>query len=382
MVDNVNLREGPVCDIIDSILRGGGESFKRLQFPYKWNANNNNGYAEMSISSERMRQFVNHHNAVLNYFNCCLYYGIEDKSAFCSSLEQLESGVDFADACNRCTYWTCYRVCTHCDEIICTGCCDDTDECNVCNKYYCPHCCKENGFADEVDWCEAVGWGGDCEAFCSDCRLSSCRNGNNDCFGCKGMAFDKLLEEFNTKQTVVEEQRGEIERCQGLNTNTNIKVTEANTPNLPSNIGGEKAQSSDSDSCGYCCDRCFGDTCVCCRDCGRYKGCGNCAHCNEFKCYYCFGEDTIWCSVCSMAYCYSCRGDNDGLRDKVTHCELSDVFYCDAYCPGCRLSSCREDENSCTDCKSMAFDTLLEESNIIQAQIDSQREEIERLRQG
>jgi hypothetical protein len=85
-----------------------------------------------------------------------------------------------------------------------------------------------------------------------------------------------------------------------------------------------------------------------------------------------------------MGYCYSCRRDNDGLRDKVTHCEaaLSGAFYCDAYCPGCLLSSCQEGKNSCADCRSMAFDTLLEESNVIQAQIDSQREEIERLRQG
>ena len=346
VVDNVNLREGPVCDIIDSILRGGGGSFKRLQFPHKWYAKNNPDYVEMSstlpyhsfnqwplfLRSERMRQFVNDHNAVLNYFNCCLYYGIEDKSAFCSSLEQLESGVDFGDYCGGCNVWTCYRACTHCDEIICTGCCDDTHECNVCNKYYCPRCCKESGFEDEVEWCDAVGWGGDCEAFCSDCRLSSCRNGNNDCYGCKGMAFDKLLEEFITKQTVVEDQRGEIERCQGLNTNTNTKVTEANTPNLPSNIGGEEAQSSDSDSCSY----------FCCRDCGRDRGCGNCAHCDEFN----------------------------------------GVSYCDAYCPDCRLSRCREGKTSCTECKSMAFDTLLEESNVIQAQIDSQREEIGRLRQG
>eukprot|EP00984_Skeletonema_dohrnii_P006859 scaffold2436_cov80-Skeletonema_dohrnii-CCMP3373.AAC.12 len=48
----------------------------------------------------------------------------------------------------------------------------------------------------------------------------------------------------------------------------------------------------------------------------------------------------------------------------------------------CRLKRCRSDENDCSDCKVRAFNALLEEYNMKQAHFDSQKVEIERLRQG
>jgi hypothetical protein len=45
------------------------------------------------------------------------------------------------------------------------------------------------------------------------------------------------------------------------------------------------------------------------------------------------------------------------------------------------LNSCRKGSNNCKGCKGLGFDALLEECNIKQAQINSQRDEIARLRQ-
>jgi hypothetical protein len=52
-------------------------------------------------------------------------------------------------------------------------------------------------------------------------------------------------------------------------------------------------------------------------------------------------------------------------------------FGCEAYCRGCRLKSCKAGTNTCTDCKGMAFDALLQECNVKQAQIDAQKVRVE-----
>jgi hypothetical protein len=163
LFDDAKLSEGPVCDIIDSILREEGDSFKRLQYPYKWSDKSSEPdnlvpiYDKNVLRSERMMQlFVDEHCAVVNKFACCLYFGFEDEKDFCGLIWD----ADLVDACIDCHTDT-YAVCSNCNDIVCFECCE-TEECDVCNINYCPRCARDNGFENVVSWCEAAGFGSDC----------------------------------------------------------------------------------------------------------------------------------------------------------------------------------------------------------------------------
>eukprot|EP00984_Skeletonema_dohrnii_P016510 scaffold7349_cov129-Skeletonema_dohrnii-CCMP3373.AAC.15 len=97
-----------------------------------------------------------------------------------------------------------------------------------------------------------------------------------------------------------------------------------------------------------------------------------CSHCNEILCATC--NNAPECSNCNVIYCQRCQ-DANGFEGVVTFCEND---WCDPHCSTCRSNGCRNGSNNCSDCKAMVFDTLLEECNVKQAQIDSQQEEMER----
>eukprot|EP00984_Skeletonema_dohrnii_P006858 scaffold2436_cov80-Skeletonema_dohrnii-CCMP3373.AAC.11 len=234
----VKLSEEPVCDIIDSILRAEDSELVRLQYPYEWYQENHLAYKWHSkklfnppaaiapvrnnqkpdpkivpryhnqiIRSDRMKQLVKDHNAFVNKYSCCLYFGFEDESGVCAHLSQ-EVEIDYVDTCLGC-YESEYKSCSHCKIIICRD-CSDTIGCSNCDVRYCSLCCRDNGFKNEVSYCEDE----ECESYCRGCRLNGCRDGSNDCAWCKGMAYDALLKECNANQVQIESHRDEIEKLQ------------------------------------------------------------------------------------------------------------------------------------------------------------------------
>ncbi len=216
-VYEIQLSEGPIVDILHGILREEGNTFRRLQYPFKWYDNDNSSesdgiarvYDYQIERSERMKQFVKEHGAIVNKFSCCIYFGFADERAFCRSFE--EDG--YKDLTNRCLGCvdTAFSCCSHCSEVECYNCSYSFDikECIDCNARYCARCCRDNGFADEVTWCEAEWCGA---SYCRGCRLSSCKSGTTTCEYCRSMAFTALLEECNLKQVQIDAQRDEIAR--------------------------------------------------------------------------------------------------------------------------------------------------------------------------
>ena len=110
---------------------------------------------------------------------------------------------------------------------------------------------------------------------------------------------------------------------------------------------------------------------VCCCECGYYDKCGYCSRCNLYLCLK--ERDVFACSDCNIRFCVDC--DKFGLGCKACDGDES-------YCKKCRLKRCRSDGNDCSHCKVRAFNALLEEYTMKQAHFDSQKVEIERLRQG
>ncbi|KAL7446469.1 hypothetical protein ACHAXM_010485 [Skeletonema potamos] len=215
LFDDAKLSEDPVCDLIDSILREEGNSFKRLQYPYKWSNKSSEPdtivpmYDKQVLRSERMRQFVDDHGAVVNKFACCMYFGFGDKKEF--SYDRLNWDSDLVDACIACHGKT-YAVCSNCNDIVCFECCE-TEECEVCHIInYCPRCCRDNVISENaVTWC-----GSNCPSYCSSCRVRSCRNGTNSCTDCRSEVFDVLLDECRTKQVQIDSQNDEIDRLRSV----------------------------------------------------------------------------------------------------------------------------------------------------------------------
>eukprot|EP00984_Skeletonema_dohrnii_P006857 scaffold2436_cov80-Skeletonema_dohrnii-CCMP3373.AAC.10 len=222
LFDDSKLSEGPVCAIVDSILRGENDSLDRLQYPHKWSVNSSEPDALVTIydsnvfGNGRMKQLVDEHDIIANKFACCLYFGYEDEKEFCSSLEgsheRLGSGL--VDVCISCRGAS-FTVCSNCNGIVCYE-CGDIDECSDCNTRYCPLCRRDNDFDNAPTFCEAAGYGSDCPPRCSSCRLKSCREGTNACTECKVEVFDELRDECNIKQVQIDSQNDEMERLRSI----------------------------------------------------------------------------------------------------------------------------------------------------------------------
>eukprot|EP00985_Skeletonema_marinoi_P009150 scaffold4229_cov136-Skeletonema_marinoi.AAC.3 len=225
LFDDAKLSEGPVCAIIDSILRGEDDSFDRLQYPHTWSVNSSEPhtlvplYDNNVLRSERMKQLVDEHNIIVNKFTCCLYFGYEDEKDLCSSLEDSlddESlGLDLVDSCIRCNGDDSFTVCSNCNDIVCYECCD-AEKCEECDIIHCPRCRRDHSLENVVTWCEAADYGSDCSPRCSSCRLKSCRNGTNTCSECRSEVFDELRDECDTKQVQIDSQNDEMERLRSI----------------------------------------------------------------------------------------------------------------------------------------------------------------------
>lgn len=88
--------------------------------------------------------------------------------------------------------------------------------CEQCEKTSCL-LCIEAGEAS-VKYCDSDN----CGAYCENCRYITCRIGGNDCDCCKGMVFDRLLQESTVQAAEMERLRAENrELRQALENNHN-----------------------------------------------------------------------------------------------------------------------------------------------------------------
>ena len=191
-----------------------------------------------------------------------------------------------------------------------------------------------------------------CEPYCSTCRLDSCKNGNNNCEGCRKIAFDALMEECLKKQSQIDAQRLEIETLNPESTNDEAQQLGGEiSPNNQTANGNVEDAGSELDTRQHC------------------------SRCNTFEAVL-----PICGAGCNARYCRTC----DEYNISTTFCSACDGVT--VYCNECwlQLQKRRSDKNDFArcNCKVAKFDVLLADCNMKQAKIDSQREEIERLRQG
>ncbi len=90
-----------------------------------------------------------------------------------------------------------------------------------------------------------------------------------------------------------------------------------------------------------------------------------CYHCDEILCIQCAHSNG--CIDCKAIYCLRCR--NEGNSD-VEFCRNDDCRLSEWICKECRLDRCRYEGNNCECCRSMALDTLLDEKNELQEQLE------------
>ena len=98
----------------------------------------------------------------------------------------------------------------------------------------------------------------------------------------------------------------------------------------------------------------------------------HCSRCNIFE-----AEVLPICSDCNARYCQTCTHQ---YNISMTFCRTCDCGT--VYCNECWLSRSDKNDFEHCNCKVAKFGVLLAEYDMKQAKIDSQREEIERLRQG
>ena len=175
------------------------------------------------------------------------------------------------------------------------------------------------------------------------------------------MAFDALLEECNTIQSQIDAQRLEIERLnRGIVNEETDELGDRGSPNYQTdNVNVENETRLEPDT--------------------RQR----CSRCNRMILLHgCFAEDLHICSGCNVRFCEFCNsveGNHDNIVTFCRECDGDEEAYC---CNKCRLKRRRSDRKDCWECKLATFYTLLAEYNMKQAQVESLREEIERLREG
>ena len=111
------------------------------------------------------------------------------------------------------------------------------------------------------------------------------------------------------------------------------------------------------------CQKCFSDD--------YYRVC---SECSEIMCCECC--DTYGCDLCETFHCPRCI--RYGGAEEIKRCRGT-WDGCPRQCSSCRWRSCRNG-NICEECRSEMFGELLDECNSKQVQIDSQNDELERLR--
>lgn len=198
MLDGARISQEVVFDILDSILCVKENSFRRLQVPmnwWKWNSND-------VTPGEGLVQFVEKYKHVLNKRSICCYFGFAGNGEeFLEEMSEMEQ--DQIDTCIDCASCEYFQVCVDCNKILCRECeFNYIKSCESCRVVSCIACTEWS--ENTVSFCTNNNCGYCC---CDKCRLNECREGINDCDGCRSLAFGKLLKENEQLRHDLEELR-------------------------------------------------------------------------------------------------------------------------------------------------------------------------------
>ena len=167
------------------------------------------------IPSVAFKSFLEkHNNHLLNGQSSCCYFGLHDNE---NSMLFLRSIVgkssDIVDTCINCGGRDNFGVCMDCNTVYCCG--QNNEPCQLDILNWCQECPKVSCNACDpqtVDSCDPH-CGMD---YCNDCRDIVCRDGTNTCTSCKGMVYDRLLEEKNRLEEDNSSKQAEIDRLNQL----------------------------------------------------------------------------------------------------------------------------------------------------------------------
>jgi len=202
MFSSAKISQEVVFDILDSILSMRENSLRRLQVPMKWWEWSNNDV----IPGEGLVRFTGERNhCFLNKRSICCYFGYTGSAK--DFLDQMRAdrdpGQDLVDTCIDCASCHYFEACVDCNKIVCSECeCNYIRSCQFCGVKSCNECMEWD--ENTVSFCANTNCG--C-CLCNKCRLNECREGTNNCDGCRSLAFDKLLEENEVLRRDLEELR-------------------------------------------------------------------------------------------------------------------------------------------------------------------------------
>jgi len=226
------ISEEIIFGILDSILNVEGNAFKRLQVHGSmWEHQDAPGYDSETddwgddppgwynrrrispIPSIAFKSFLKkHNNHVLNGQSSCCYFGLSDDEELKHFLTNIvEKSSDIVDTCIQCGSMD-FHVCIDCHTVYCG---QNNDTCQLDILNWCQECPKVSCNACDphtVDGCDPH-CGMD---YCNDCRDVVCRDGTNTCTACKGMVYDRLLEEKNRLEGDNSSKQAEIDRLNQL----------------------------------------------------------------------------------------------------------------------------------------------------------------------
>ena len=199
------ISEESVLPIINDILHLQGSSFQHLQMPHTW---------DLEKRSETMKLFLHENKHAINPLSRWCYFGFTCNARVHIENLQNDNKMDRADRCVGCGSQS-FSACDHCGEIDCFFPCSmdshyskqfrdmaplDMFTCHGCSMTSCLRCRKKRIAKAENVVCShsaSKPWEEADHIYCRNCRYQFCCNGSLDCKKCKGMVFDRVLEERN-----------------------------------------------------------------------------------------------------------------------------------------------------------------------------------------
>ena len=199
--DEANMNQEVIVRFLRTgILSDRNNLFRRLQIPHTWC--DGIGCDELTRVLERYR------STTLSPLAFCWYFGYRNEDEVLTLLNRGLMGEDLVNSCAYC-YEQRFFICDHCDILQCKGCdIHGHGSCNDCGKRYCEHCHDGLSELSKVDSCSYYET---CPPRCGWCLNQNCRNGTNDCNGCKAKVFNKILVENNNNQAKIDQLRRQIE---------------------------------------------------------------------------------------------------------------------------------------------------------------------------
>ena len=159
---------------------------------------------------------------MVNRFIQCCFFGFNgDESDFVGKylygMEHMDLQSDQCTCCSGNNH-TQFVICGNCNEIACQRSLETCDNCGISNckgcqgnadniVSSCGHGCR---YCDDYNACGSMGDVDQARTACYRCRLEQCRDGINNCDGCRGLLFDRLVEIIDEKQNEIDRLRRDM----------------------------------------------------------------------------------------------------------------------------------------------------------------------------